>query len=115
MSTECGILTKEKLSDIIEENLEIQDKLKELGISKDGEKLKIELKYSELLTDEEKKAFKKEYKNIFSKKTRKKFKKMNLVAKPGGDNSTTTFCPSDAVCDMCYNDLQKRRKENSLI
>jgi|GEM_PF-6654315 len=114
MSMKCGTITDETLSDLIDNNLEIQNKLKELGITEDGSQLKIELKYSELLTEEEKKAFKKEYKKMYSKKSRKLFKKTNLVVKPGEDNLTFRFCFSDAVCDICYQNLQKRRKENSL-
>ena len=115
MSTECGIISKENVLNMIEDNLEIQDKLKELGITEDGDRLKVELKYSELLTEDERKALIKRYKSIFSKKTRKEFKKMGMFVKYTDDPDTFSFCYSDAVCDNCYQNLQKIREENRII
>ncbi|MBV7268802.1 hypothetical protein [Winogradskyella luteola] len=108
-------MSKENILNMIENNAVIQDKLKELGITENGDRLKVELKYSELLSEDERKALKKQYKSIFSKKTRKEFKQMGMVVKYTDDPDSFSFCRSDAVCDNCYQSLQKRRRENSII
>lgn len=115
MNTECGTISKETSLNLIENDVEINNKLIELGITEGSGQLKVELTYSELLTDEEKKALKKEYKSKFSKKARKKFKKMGFVVKFSENSESSTFCLSDALCDQCYQNLQKRRVKNNNI
>lgn len=113
MGTGCKEMTEKDILKLINDNGFINQKLEELGIYNDEEKLKVELKYSELLTDDEKKRLREYIKNFFGEKDLEFFKERGSVIKFASGDNMIKVCSEDVVCDYCYNDLMKIRKINS--
>ena len=114
MNTKCGTLSEANVTDIVEDNKDLLDKLKELGITEDGDKLKVALSYYELMTKEEYKAMMKKFTKEWGKKNKKRLlKKAKMFIKLSKVEGEYIFCATDSVCDNCYSYLQKRRGENT--
>ena len=116
MNTKCGTLSEKNITDIVEDNKDFVDKLKELGITEDGDKLKVALSYYELLTKEEYKAMMDELTNTYGEEDKNRLlHEAKLFAKLSENKGDFLFCATDSVCDSCYLYLKKRRRENSII
>lgn len=112
METSCKEMTEEDILMLINDNDLLSQKLQELGITQDNDKLKVVLKYSELLTNKEKAFLKDQIEGFLPEFSKSKIGE-KMFFKYGAGKINIRMCFTDAVCDYCYNDLMEIRKSKS--
>ena len=111
IDTGCKEMSQEDFLQMVEENPIYKERLAEMGIMELEDGMEISLSYFELLTPEELQICEDKM-NVLDEKNRKYFRKNGYRAKLPDESGLIPFCPTDAVCNSCYQALLQYRKKS---